>query len=125
MISKEEIEKAKAFMVFYKNYCLNKETANMKDYETVNDEEFVYKNIETILKYIEQLENKVREREDDKQKLIDKLEEKQEKVKDKRSKLGFKTYMKREHMIREDCELLGKQKAYNEILSIVKGENKR
>lgn len=75
MLSKEEIKKAKAFMVFYKNYCLNKETANMEIYETVNDEGFVYKNIETILQYLTQLES-------DKQKLIDKLEEKQKEIDD-------------------------------------------
>lgn len=68
MLSKEEIEKAKDFMIFYKNYCLNKETVNTEHYETVNNEEFVYKNIETILEYIDQLESR-------EQKLIEKLEE--------------------------------------------------
>lgn len=134
MITKEEIEKAKAFMVFYKNYCLNKETANMKDYETVNDEEFVYKNIETILKYIEQLENKVREveaqrnelatelseNEDDKQKLIDKLKEK------------IKYFEECDELIASSNDNYSDGtvtyrliKEFTEILSIAKGENKR
>ena len=30
---------------------------NIKNYETVNDGDFIYKNIETLLKYIDQLEN--------------------------------------------------------------------
>ena len=68
MLSKEEIEKSKDFMIFYKNYCLNKETANTEHYETANNEEFVYKNIETMLEYIDQLESR-------EQKLIEKLEE--------------------------------------------------
>ena len=68
MLSKEEIEKTKDFMIFYKNYCLNKETANIEHYETVNNEEFVYKNIEEMLEYIKHLESR-------EQKLIEKLEE--------------------------------------------------
>ena len=56
MLSKEEIEKTKEFMKFYKNDCLNREINNIENYETVNDEEFIYKNIETLLQYIDQLE---------------------------------------------------------------------
>ena len=56
MISKQEIEKAKEFMKFYKNDCLNIEINNIENYETSNDGEFVYKNIEILLQYINQLE---------------------------------------------------------------------
>ena len=56
ILSKEEIEKAKEYMKFYKNHCLNRELVSIKNYKTVNDEYFIYKNIETLLQYIEQLE---------------------------------------------------------------------
>ena len=56
MLSKEEIEKAKEFMKFYKNHCLNIEKKNIEKYGTVNDEEFIYKNIELLLQYIDELE---------------------------------------------------------------------
>ena len=56
MLSKEEIEKAKEFMKFYKNDCLNIEINNIENYETGNDGEFIYKNIETLLQYTDQLE---------------------------------------------------------------------
>ena len=54
--NKEEIEKAKDFMIFYKKYCLRREIANIENYETVNDGDFVYKNIEVLLQYLDYLE---------------------------------------------------------------------
>lgn len=101
--SKEAIE------LFYKNVIKNK-TEKLEHKIKVQDE--ALKELGLILKDIFS----------DKQKLVNKLEKKLEKVIDERSKLGFKTYMKKEHMVREDCELLGKQKAYKEILLIIKGE---
>ena len=75
----------------------------------------------TVIEYIEQLENKVREQEDDKQKLIDKLEEYTNNT--KKEKLPyFKTVA---DMIRYKGYAEGRIKACEEILSIVKGENKR
>ena len=49
--------KAIEFIKFYKEYCLKQEQENMKNgnYETVNDEQFVYKNLEIVLKLIENL----------------------------------------------------------------------
>lgn len=49
----EEERKAIEFMFFYKEHCLNIEKKNIKNYETVNDEEFVYKNINAVLNLIE------------------------------------------------------------------------
>lgn len=59
MLSEEE-KKAIEFIKFYQQHCLKKEKENMKQYETVNDEEFVSKNLDTVLNVIkkqqEQLE---------------------------------------------------------------------
>ena len=99
MISKEEVEELKSLL--------------FKDQLTQYGKR-------KLIKYIEQLENKVREQEDDKQKLIDKLKEK------------IKYF--------EECdELMASSndnysdgtvtyrfiKEFTEILSIAKGENKR
>ena len=55
----EEEKKAIEFMFFYKEHCLNIEKKNIKNYETVNDEEFVYKNINTVLNLIEKQQKEI------------------------------------------------------------------
>lgn len=127
MLSKEEIEKAKDFMIFYKNYCLNKETVNTEHYETVNNEEFVYKNIETILEYIDQLESR-------EQKLIEKLEERIKAVDKCYNELltdvgGIKiinvtglTKEEKEEIINKRNCLLVQKYCYEEILEILEKE---
>lgn len=105
MLSKEKIEKAKDFMIFYKNYCLNKETVNTEHYETVNNEEFVYKNIETILEYIDHLESR-------EQKLIEKLEEEKFTIESTYSQINGNYFMAQDRL-----DLI------KQILSILKGEN--
>lgn len=56
--------------------------------------------------------------------LISEIKSEIEAIKDKRSKLGFKTYLKREDMIREDSILLGEQKALQKLLKTIEGEKK-
>lgn len=107
MLNKEEIEKAKAFMVFYKNYCLNIETANMENYETVDDEEFVYKNIKTILQYTAELETR-------EQKLIDKLEQDVEEL-----EILNDNYIDA-NVLEGTYETLGRISEAKKILSIIK-----
>ena len=55
MLSEEE-KKAIEFIKFYQQHCLKKEKENMKQYETVNDEEFVSKNLDTVLNLITKLQ---------------------------------------------------------------------
>ena len=57
----DEEKKAIEFVKFYKQYCLNKELANIENYETVNDEEFVHKNLEIVLNLIEKQEKIINE----------------------------------------------------------------
>lgn len=121
MIDKEEIEKAKAFMVFYKNCCLNRELENIQNYKTLDDEEFVYKNLETILQYIQQLESNNYEQNniinsyiEEREKLIDKLEEDKEKF-----NKNEKNFMTQSSQI--NASLIS---YINEILSIVKDNKK-
>lgn len=54
MLSEEK--KAIEFIKFYQQHCLKKEKENMKQYETVNDEEFVSKNLDTVLNLITKLQ---------------------------------------------------------------------
>ena len=58
--------KAIEFIKFYKEHCLKQEQENMKNgnYETVNDEQFVYKNLEIVLKLIERLINRIKDLEE-------------------------------------------------------------
>lgn len=56
--------------------------------------------------------------------LISEIKSEIEAIKDKRSKLGFKTYLKREDMIREDSILLGEQKVLQKLLKTIEGEKK-
>ena len=55
MLSEEEKE-AIEFIKFYQQHCLKKEKENMKQYEIVNDEEFVSKNLDTVLNLITKLQ---------------------------------------------------------------------
>ena len=52
----KEVEKAIDFVKFYKEHCLNIENSNIENYETINDEEFIYKNLDTVLNYISEKE---------------------------------------------------------------------
>ena len=52
----KEVENAIDFVKFYKEHCLNIENSNIENYETINDEEFIYKNLETVLNYISEKE---------------------------------------------------------------------
>lgn len=56
----EEEKEAIKFIIFYKTYCLNKEKTNIKNYETINDEDFVSKNIEIVLNLIEKQQNTIK-----------------------------------------------------------------
>lgn len=56
--------------------------------------------------------------------LVNSIKDEMQLIKNKRSKLGFKTYLKREEMIREDSVLLGEQKALQNLLEIT-GEAKK
>ena len=59
----DEEKQAIEFLSFYKEHCLKIETENMKNgnYETVNDEGFVYKNLETVLNLIEKQQAEIRQ----------------------------------------------------------------
>jgi histidyl-tRNA synthetase len=57
MTDKEK--KAIEFMKFYKETCLNREKNNVLNYETISDEDFVYKNIDTILNLIQKQEKEI------------------------------------------------------------------
>ena len=70
MLSEEEKE-AIEFIKFYQQHCLKKEKENMKQYETVNDEEFVSKNLDTVLNLI----TKLQKENEDKDKQIDLMAE--------------------------------------------------
>ena len=61
MLSEEEKE-AIEFIKFYQQHCLKKEKENMKQYETVNDEEFVSKNLDTVLNLITKLQKENKEK---------------------------------------------------------------
>lgn len=50
----KEQEEAIEFLEFYKNYCLKKEIENMDNYETVYYDEFVSKNLETVLSMLKE-----------------------------------------------------------------------
>lgn len=54
MLSEEE-KKAIEFIKFYQQHCLKKEIENMKQYETVNDGEFISKKLDTVLNLITRL----------------------------------------------------------------------
>ena len=60
MLSEEEKE-AIEFIKFYQQHCLKKEKENMKQYETVNDEEFVSKNLDTVLNLITKLQKEIQD----------------------------------------------------------------
>ena len=60
MLSEEE-KKAIEFIKFYQQHCLKKEKENMKQYETVNDEEFVSKNLDTVLNLITKLQKEIQD----------------------------------------------------------------
>ena len=49
----DEEKKAVEFLNFYKDMCMNRELSNLEHYETINDGEFIYKNLETVLNLIE------------------------------------------------------------------------
>lgn len=68
--------KAIEFIKFYKEHCLKQEQENMKNgnYEIVKDEQFVYKNLEIVLKLIENL---LKERQSDKDRIKELEEEKE------------------------------------------------
>ena len=68
----EEEKKAIEFIKFYQQHCLKKEKENMKQYETVNDEEFVSKNLDTVLNLI----TKLQKENEEKDKQIDLMVEK-------------------------------------------------
>ena len=61
MLSEEEKE-AIEFIKFYQQHCLKKEKENMKQYEIVNDEEFVSKNLDTVLNLITKLQKENEEK---------------------------------------------------------------
>lgn len=64
--------KAIEFIKFYKEHCLKQEQENMKNgnYEIVKDEQFVYKNLEIVLKLIENL---LKKRQSDKERINEQL----------------------------------------------------
>lgn len=64
MLSEEE-KKAIEFIKFYQQHCLKKEKENMKQYETVNDEEFVSKNLDTVLNLITKLQKENKEKDEE------------------------------------------------------------
>ena len=78
MLSEEEKE-AIEFIKFYQQHCLKKEKENMKQYETVNDEEFVSKNLDTVLNLITKLQKENKEKDryiKNKDKIIDLMADK-------------------------------------------------
>lgn len=76
----EEERKAIEFMFFYKEHCLNIEKKNIKNYETVNDEEFVYKNINAVLNLIEKQQKEIEEEKEANNETICQLIDEKEKL---------------------------------------------
>lgn len=109
MLSEEE-KKAIEFIKFYQQHCLKKEKENMKQYETVNDEEFVSKNLDTVLNLI----TKLQKENEEKDKQIDLIIEEYE----YNDRINFKNFCEdelRKDSCIQDCKLCAKH--YFEKLS--------
>ncbi len=53
-----EQREAIEFLEFYKQHCLKKEIENMDNYEIIHDEDFVSKNLDTVLSLIKEQEER-------------------------------------------------------------------
>ena len=54
-----EQREAIEFLEFYKQHCLKKEIENMDNYEIIHDEDFVSKNLDTVLSLIKEQEEEI------------------------------------------------------------------
>ena len=110
MLSEEE-KKAIEFIKFYQQHCLKKEKENMKQYETVNDEEFVSKNLDTVLNLITKLQKE--------------NEEKDEKIRNFENEcMKFKSFCRRIRRDGHDVDLFnqGQEHKCNQFLNLINGE---